>query len=422
LRFRIRSTYYQILYAGADSLRINLMPRCDGLPDGPCPRNVNNRSVRPSQGELMLCSTCESTRFPMMGKTAAQKKCTVTAPARSDATKVKATRSASASATVTNQQGDYIDDNDEDICPVCKDTVSQESVRCDICEHQIHSNCTGLYGAVLDKLLEIIQHTGWVCLDCRSARNQKIESLQSEMTYMSEKLADVMALVTTLQAKVDGSTVTQSSTPDTVITTTDVAMEVHKTLADVSRRKNNIVVTGIPESTTVTDERAFLSLCEEYFSFKPQLSQLGTRRLGKAAETSNQPRKLLVHLMSEEASTGILAEAKKLRKSSNTAVATSVYINPDRSPAEAKLAFEQRQKRRSSNQNRTKSNAPDATLSIAGTHRDQSAMNLDAPTIGSVRMTAAATSAETVQEDQPLINRTIGVNSDSGNDGSFFPA
>jgi len=97
-------------------------------------------------------------------------------------------------------------------------------------------------------------------------------------------------------------------------------------LADVSRRKSNIVGTGIPKSTTISDERAFFTLCEENFSFKPNLSHLGWRRLGKGSTAPQQPRKLLVHLASEQATTDILADAKKLRKSDNPAVATAVYI------------------------------------------------------------------------------------------------
>ena len=40
------------------------MPKCEGLPDGPCPHNVNNRSVKLAQGDLMLCPKCEAVRFP----------------------------------------------------------------------------------------------------------------------------------------------------------------------------------------------------------------------------------------------------------------------------------------------------------------------------------------------------------------------
>ena len=80
------------------------------------------------------------------------------------------------------------------------------------------------------------------------------------------------------------------------------------------------------------------------------MSKLGCRRLGKRTD-GQQPRKLLVHLNSEQAASTLLAEARKLRKSDSEAVARNVvarnvFLNPDLSPAELRLAYDRRQKRR----------------------------------------------------------------------------
>ena len=41
------------------------MPQCDGIPpDGCCPLNVNNRTVKLTQGDLVLCPSCDGIRFP----------------------------------------------------------------------------------------------------------------------------------------------------------------------------------------------------------------------------------------------------------------------------------------------------------------------------------------------------------------------
>jgi len=80
------------------------------------------------------------------------------------------------------------------------------------------------------------------------------------------------------------------------------------------------------------------------FSIKPNVSKFGCRRLGKHTD-GQRPRKLLVHLDSEHAVSTLLAEAKKLRLSDNTVIASSVYINPDLSPTELKLAYERRNRR-----------------------------------------------------------------------------
>ena len=47
------------------------MPRCNGLPDGPCPNNKCDSSVNLSQGDLMLCKHCSNVRFPAQAVTAA---------------------------------------------------------------------------------------------------------------------------------------------------------------------------------------------------------------------------------------------------------------------------------------------------------------------------------------------------------------
>jgi len=33
------------------------MPRCDGLPEGPCPGKKNDDTVRLGEGDLMLCKS-----------------------------------------------------------------------------------------------------------------------------------------------------------------------------------------------------------------------------------------------------------------------------------------------------------------------------------------------------------------------------
>jgi len=35
------------------------MPRCQGLPDGPCPSRKNDSTVRIGEGEFMLCKSCD---------------------------------------------------------------------------------------------------------------------------------------------------------------------------------------------------------------------------------------------------------------------------------------------------------------------------------------------------------------------------
>ena len=50
------------------------MPRCEGLPDGPCPGNVIGRCVKNCQVDLFICPECERTRFPSVNSTSTSDK------------------------------------------------------------------------------------------------------------------------------------------------------------------------------------------------------------------------------------------------------------------------------------------------------------------------------------------------------------
>jgi hypothetical protein len=67
------------------------------------------------------------------------------------------------------------------------------------------------------------------------------------------------------------------------------------------------------------------------------------KRLGEIVE--GRIRKLLVRLNTDAAATELLRCAHRLRHATDSTVA-SIYINTDLSPAEAKLAFEARRRRR----------------------------------------------------------------------------
>jgi len=142
------------------------------------------------------------------------------------------------------------------------------------------STCSGIPGDAIHKLLDIIQFTGWVGTDCHTSSQQEIVKLQMALTLVNEKLCDSMATVDCLQQKLENTSRSVHASNDKVMSKTDIAIEIHKTLSAESKRKCNIVITGLPESTNVTNEQAFLTLCEEHFSVKPPFSHLGCRRLG----------------------------------------------------------------------------------------------------------------------------------------------
>ena len=65
------------------------MPRCEGLPDGGCPGNKNDSSVKLGEGDLLLCPSCDATRFRQFRES---KKSLVSVAQDSDANRAKKSR------------------------------------------------------------------------------------------------------------------------------------------------------------------------------------------------------------------------------------------------------------------------------------------------------------------------------------------
>jgi len=133
----------------------------------------------------------------------------------------------------------------------------------------------------------------------------------------------------------------------------DFTLIVHRTLNDVSRRKRNIIITGLPEETetAVSDQTTFEEFAAAFLPFKPALATgRSCIRLGKASPF--RPRRLLVRLESEEAAVALLRDAPGLRRVDDKYIAQNVFINADLSPSAAKLAYEARMKRRESQRRR----------------------------------------------------------------------
>ena len=114
---------------------------------------------------------------------------------------------------------------------------------------------------------------------------------------------------------------------DNLVTVSQLRLEFHR--AYITRRKQNVVVTGLPETRTDDDETdkeadntAFIKYCEENLSVKPPLARKGCVRLGKTDGV--RPRRLLVHLTSESNATNILSASKALQRSDDISIAKNV--------------------------------------------------------------------------------------------------
>ena len=106
-------------------------------------------------------------------------------------------------------------------------------------------------------------------------------------------------------------------------------------------KSRNVVVSGL-RPTEDDDKSLFQSFC--FANLDISIEAKSCKRLGTKIPNRVQP--LLVTLADNKIASNILDNAKMLRLNPDYAIRTGVFINPDLTKEEARVAFERRQKRR----------------------------------------------------------------------------
>ena len=200
----------------------------------------------------------------------------------------------------------------------------------------------------MEKLISIVDVTGWVCQSCRErARdvptNQNLHNDVIEFDYIKNTLNDIQSELSTIKASVlVKKPVTWPSLEKS--TKTHIVAAVHADFENSQRRKSNFIVHGLHSSDDIDDIELFLSLCEDYLHVKPCVVREKCRRLGKPMPGKIQP--LLIVLTNESATNDLLHDAKRLRRCGDQYTEQHVFVNPDLTPAQARVAYERRQRRR----------------------------------------------------------------------------
>jgi len=356
------------------------MPVCEGRPNESCPKAAKGRGVVNCQGDLWLCRECEEFRFPSAksansGARTSGRKSTRSTSSQSEVNRHKASANSSHQSENTSKSNKG---KESEMCTSCLQLFLNDDrhVECDICAQKLHLNCSGIPQEAQDFFHSYASKVGYVCSECRISMQQSFHQLQVAISVLTDELALLkteIAQVKSSSSSSSTSSVWQSSTTfgansnkpgtGTAAAASDVELSVpnfandsatvtgnkivsliERTVRDTTRRKRNVIISGVPECTDTDDRASFLNICSEHLSVKPYLSVDSCIRIGKA--NLNQPRRLLVRLSSEDMASELLKSAKKLRNCDDSYVANSVYINQDLSPTEAKLAFERREKRR----------------------------------------------------------------------------
>jgi hypothetical protein len=107
-------------------------------------------------------------------------------------------------------------------------------------------------------------------------------------------------------------------------------------------REASVIVSGLASADNSSDSDLFSALCVAELHLEPDIAS--TKRLGRLQTGKVQP--LLVYLKQAEQAKQLIANAKRLRLSSDPVTREKVYINPNLTRAEAAAAYEVRAQRR----------------------------------------------------------------------------
>ena len=131
---------------------------------------------------------------------------------------------------------------------------------------------------VYDKFIATIKVTGWSCDACWLRARTLFDRLQAAISQLAEELAGVKCELKELRESKAKSMQNQPNSdvnPDmnpvvneAVDDETRLTLVVHRTLIDSTRRRRNVIVSGLPE-TNNSDRDEFLRLCEDHLSLKP---------------------------------------------------------------------------------------------------------------------------------------------------------
>ena len=333
------------------------MPRCEGLPNGPCPQNVNNRSVKLAQGDLLLCPKCEATRFPTTQAVAHNSANILTPPGQATARTRSAGKSTSTAGVSKFRQQDNIaskqstpirenNQDEEDGAGIVRSKLQEERLPL---AHDSSGDGNSLMRKQIDELATTVAKQSETIDKLTSLLNMVLKYLdisdgtQTSGTLKAElnEIRNSMELRIHLPAEPRVELPSASTQMPPAAPIKGVLAAVHNEMQQQRQRRRNVVVNGLKPVDGVADADLFTALCETCLPVKPAIIRERCHRLGRQQPGKIRP--LLVTLRSDEAATELLQCARLLKDSEAGA---GVYINPNLTPAEAQAAFERRQRRR----------------------------------------------------------------------------
>ena len=278
-----------------------------------------------------------------------------------------------------------------DPCGICGQTNSMNasggnscSFVCSICDIGFHGSCLNFDQSSLELISAVIEDIPWSCNSClQTTRNSRLKgktplksagsavAVETEVGQLRDRVAvleetvnrlasillpaDTLSWPTLSQAASIVDNVSKKVTANSGKTKSvggfsngnlplnDVLSAVHTEMIDMSKRRTNLIIYGLPLSSQQSDGERFKDLCTNHWGITPPMFKV-TKRLGEVKPGRVQH--LLVALHSESDVIAVTKVAARLRSSSDDVIRSKVFINRDMTKTEAKAAYDLRLKKR----------------------------------------------------------------------------
>ena len=280
------------------------MPGCQGRPNSPCPYLRKDDSVKFSQGDLFLCPDCLNFRFPLAPDNSSRvgkpnSPAISTEPVTQDNSRNACNkgRGGKEAASASNHNAK----TGKTSIDTCREV--QQWIQCDNCKDWIILENSGIAG---DQSTASLSSIGFTCKMCQlraqvntlSAEVEKISKMLTNQSQLKEQISELSRENAALRTAM-GKLNTQVDNRDTRIRE-EVVHDTANELYDQDRRKLNLVVFGLPESTDTDDKASFVDYANSYHILSSPLRQddiVDTVRLG-TRPAAGRPRALKLHFSS----------------------------------------------------------------------------------------------------------------------------
>jgi uncharacterized coiled-coil protein SlyX len=316
---------------------------CQGIPDGPCPSECCDASVKFTVYDLFLCPQCERFRETLQSSSTEHSDF-VTKSARH----------------VTKGRKGRINSNVE-VTQMHSQTTSDDALHALDTRENVGSEpvSVGACGGTDEDRFRQLEALIYELNKTVAEQDERIKQMSAQMNLLVSLLGISDTKITNTDVNMDValckpsvSSMRENSTPTYAAVAskfrTTIAATMHSEQRSMNVRARNFVVAGLSTSAEQTDNQLVTDLVTNKLHLT--VNVLNCQRLGTLQADKIQ--RLLVTTASAAQAAEIIAAAKRLRGHTDPGTRKPVFINADMTPAEQKAAYEARCHRRENKQRR----------------------------------------------------------------------